>query len=427
MNIFKRLNMSNLREIFKISNLFKGICVGSVVGVLVAVYRLGTLRAAQSAGKLYEIVRQHQGYIVGAVLLCILIGLVIWKLLEIVPEARGGGLVQVEERITKGKQTTRFEVIIVRYIGGVLGALFGVSLGRAGPSVHLGATSAEVIAKQLKCDEEETNHLMTAGASAGLAATFSAPVSGLFFTYEKMHKKVNPMSIFVVCTAVFVADAISKRVFGLTPILYYVDIPTLSIQYGFGLILLGVCAGCVGVLVTKFIGEITKLLALCPEMYKPCIALLVALVVGLTVPQLLGSGQNLIQLAETTKMSIGTLCVAFVIKLVFTSICTGSGFPGGTFMPVLALGAILGSGVAQVLAGVGVPSTMVAIFCVCGMAGVLASSVGIPLTSILLMVEMTGSLSHIIPIALTTFVATGCARLLVRNQQAVQVDDTIDE
>lgn len=408
------VNMSKLREMFRLTVLFKGVVVGSLVGVVVAMYRLVTIQAAKQSLIFYSYLRHNPMWVPAGLLMIVFGGYLISRGLQKVPSARGGGLIQVEERLNNNKQQTQFEVMIVRFVGGVVGALFGVSLGRAGPSVHLGATSGELFAKSLGSDEEETNHLITAGASAGLAATFNTPISGILFVYEKMHKTLKPKSILFVISAVFVADAISVTMFGLSPILYYVDIPTFLIRYLPELIVLGALAGIIGVLIPQVIASITTVVSKCPEELKPMVVLFTALVVGLSVPQLCGGGQNLIQLAETVHMPMAVLIGAFVIKLVFTAICAGSGFPGGLIMPTLALGALLGSGVAQLLQSTGMPISMVAIFCVCSMAGVLGSSFGIPITSIFLMVEMTGSLNHIIPITITTLVATASAYLMNR-------------
>lgn len=406
------MKISKIREIIKLEFLLKGALVGGVVGVVVAVFRLLTTEAAKLTLPLYTFLKQDIVMVELWVIVIFLVGFVISRWIDKYPMAKGGGLAQVEEQLKKRSAETQLKTIVIRTISGIVGSLFGVALGRAGPSVHLGASSAELIAKQMKSSEEETSFVITAGASAGLAATFSSPISGFVFIYEKVHKKLILESICFVATAVIVADAISNRIFGLTPILYFVEVKPLSMHLIGWLIVLGILAGCVGVLIKKTLDAVNHLAQKCTGAIQPIIVLLIALLVGLFVPRLLGSGQNLIELAETTRMSLVILMVAFIIKLGFTALSSASGFPGGVIMPILALGALLGSAVGQQLSGVGVPSTMVAIFCICSMAGVLASALGIPLTSIFLLIEMTGSLTHIVPIVVTTLIATQTTKMI---------------
>jgi len=149
-----------------------------------------------------------------------------------------------------------------------------------------------------------------------------------------------------------------------------------------------------------------------PWCLRPCIALIIALPLGLFLPQVLGGGQNLIQLAESTQSRLRMISVLLACKLMFTCTSFGSGTPGGIFMPILAVGALSGSLFGIASAQIGLPKEYIPFFAVCGMAGTLSSVVKAPITSILLTAEMTGSLMHLFPVAACVLIALLVSDLL---------------
>lgn len=148
-------------------------------------------------------------------------------------------------------------------------------------------------------------------------------------------------------------------------------------------------------------------------MEPPLIAIALALPIGIWLPDVLGGGSNLIAMAEHARVGLGMLCVLFVAKVLFTSTSFGSGAPGGIFMPILAVGSLAGGICGETLHQFGnLPSDSVAIFSVCVMTGTLAASVKTPITSILLAVEMSGTLTHMLPVAAVAFIALLVSDLL---------------
>ncbi|MEA4873817.1 ClC family H(+)/Cl(-) exchange transporter [Anaerorhabdus sp.] len=390
----------------------KGVIVGLFAGFVVALYRLGIEFATEKSIEIYEFLKHNQEYIIVWIVVIVVVGLLIAWLIKCSPESKGSGIPQVEGVVLMGMKMRSFFIIPVRFIAGILSAFFGVSLGREGPSIQIGACGGDIIASKLSHNKLEENYLITAGASAGLAAAFNAPLSGIIFALEEIHRSFSPNILLAATTAALTADVVSKTIFGLKPVLSYVDIPALPLsQYGW-LLLLGILTGVVGALVNKFLLVSSKVYDVLPAWSRPMVALLLALPFGLFLPQVLGGGQNLVQLSETAQMTVGVLFVVFIAKLFFTTSSFGSGIPGGIFMPILSMGAIVGSIFAQTLSGFGIPASSIAILCICSMAGVMAGSVKAPITSILLMAEMTGSLVHLLPVAAVAFIALLTSDLL---------------
>ena len=362
-----------------------GILVGLTSGLLVVLYRLGIERGTDAARWIYSQIRVTPWllapWFVAAVAAAALIAWMIAK----EPMASGSGIPQTNGVVICGLHMRWQTILPVRFIGGLLGALFGLSLGREGPSIQIGASGAQFLSHRLRGKRREDvqeQYLVTAGAAAGLSAAFSAPLSGMMFALEGVHRSFSPAILMGATAASLTADFVSKYCFGLRPVLDFGDMMNRSLL-GF-----------------------QTLYARVPLKFRPLIAIMLALPVGIWLPDVLGGGSNLISMAEHASVGLGMLCLLFVVKVLFTSTSFGSGSPGGIFMPILAVGALAGSICGESLhQWVGLPSEVVAIFSVCVMTGTLAASVKTPITSILLAVEMSGTLTHMLPVAAVAFIA----------------------
>lgn len=333
--------------------------------------------------------------------------LIVWE-----PMSSGSGIPQVKG-ILEHKMTMRpLPVLVARFAGGTIGSVFGLSLGREGPSIHLGAASAQLLAKPLRATSEEQDHLLTSGAAAGLSAAFSAPVSGMLFGIEGLHRSFSPLVIASASTGALAADAVATAIFGPHPILQFGTVDVLTLPLLWVVLPLGVVAGLVGSLVNRLLLASQDLLGKLPTTARLFVALLIALPCGLWLPQVLGGGERLIGWAEFEATGLGIVALLLVAKILFTSTSFGSGIPGGIFMPILAIGTLTGAGYAIAAQTLGLPGQYQAILAVCGMAGVLAASVRTPLTSILLTAEMTGSLAHLLPVATVVVIAVFTADAL---------------
>lgn len=403
--------LSDLNQL-KWSVTYKGIIVGLISGLLVTLYRLEIEFGTETALKAYHFLKLHPLYIFPWILFILFASFVTYKLMKLEPYAKGSGIPQVEGIVLFGMKMKWYTILGVRLIVGFLTSFFGVSLGREGPSIQIGACGSQIVSGKMSKNKLEENYLITAGASAGLSAAFNAPLSGVMFALEEVHRTFSPNILIAATTSALVADVTSKYFFGLRPVLSYIDIPELPIRFYIWLIPLGILSGLMGAVTNKCLLGISVFYKKVPEYVRPCIALLVALFCGLLIPQVLGGGQNLIKISELVNTGVITLLVYLVVKLIFTSICFGSGMPGGIFMPILSIGALLGSLVGQLVTQFDLSFSYLPVFCVCAMAGVMSGSVKAPVTSILLMAEMTGSLVHLLPVASVALIALLTSDLL---------------
>ena len=390
----------------------KGILVGFVAGLLAAAYRMIIERGSEAALAVFSFLRNNPRWIPLWILAAVLAGWLIYRLIRWEPYAKGSGIPQVEGIVLLGMKIRWYTVLAVRFLAGTLASLFGLSLGREGPSIQIGAAGGQAVCKLASRDKQEENYLITAGAAAGLSAAFCAPLSGILFCLEEVHRSFSPLILLAATTAALTADVVSKTIFGLTPVLAFGAISPIPLSAYPWLVAVGLASGLVGALANKWLLAAGVWYQRLPAWSRPILALLLALPCGLFLPAVLGGGQGLIQLSQGTSAALATLALLLVIKLLFTGTSFGSGLPGGIFLPLLAIGALTGSLAARLLLPLGLPEGAVAAFSVCAMAGVLSAAVKAPITSILLMAEMTGSLVHLLPVAAVAFLSLLVSDLL---------------
>jgi H+/Cl- antiporter ClcA len=390
---------------FKWEMALKSLLAGAAAGLLAVIYRLATEKGTDFAVSAFGYMKLHPVFIVIWVIAAAAAGLFIAWLIKLEPMASGGGVPQVEGVVLYGMKMKWYAVIAVRYAAGILGSLFGLSFGPEGPSIQLGAAVNQGLSKKVCKTKIGENYLVTAGAAAGLSAAFSAPLTGMIFALEEIHRSFSPTILLSATAASLTADFISKYFFGLKPILYFQSVTQLPLNMYAWLFPLGIFVGFFGVIINRGMLLLQTLYNKFSPKARPTIALLICLPCGLLLPEVLGGGRNLINIIESTKYTFAMVAILLLIKLLFSCTSFGSGAPGGIFMPIISISALSGSVFGIIAVHFGAPSEFLPVFVICAMAGGLSSCVKAPVTSIILTVELTGSFTHILPVAICTFVA----------------------
>jgi len=280
---------SDIRN-FKWEIAFKSILAGAAAGILAVIYRLATEKGTDYAINLYSYLKENPVYIAVWILAAVPVGLFIAWLIKKEPMASGGGVPQVEGVILYGMKMKWYTVAAVRYIAGILGSIFGLSFGPEGPSIQLGAAVNDGISKKICKTKIGENYLVTAGAAAGLSTAFSAPLTGMIFALEEIHRSFSPTILLSATTASLTADFISKYFFGLEPILYFQNLPQLSLKMYLWMFPLGVFVGVFGVLINKGMLGFQTLYNKIPLKARPVIALLLCLPCGSCFPKCWAAG-----------------------------------------------------------------------------------------------------------------------------------------
>lgn len=419
-----------------------GLLVGFLAGALTVFYRIMLSFFDRLRDTIF-----HNGqsflYIGLIVLLFFSFSLIVGYLVKWCPLSSGSGIPQIQGELLGTVDMDAEKVIFSKFIGGGLANLSGLSLGREGPSIQIGGAAGKLLSRWLKKDTNEERFMISAGASAGLAAAFNAPISGTIFALEEMHKNFSPLILIPCLIASIVADYLSKNIFGLESSFHFIVLSSpLPLSNYPHIIGLGIFAGLVGALFNYLIlrgQDFYKKLPL-PPVLRPSVAFLTSIALGFTVYDVLGGGHHLVEKLIETDMSTQFLLLLFVLKLLFTALSYGSSAQGGIFLPVLVLGALSGG---LYVSFVGRTSLLDSIyfsnFVILGMAGILTAVVRSPILSIMLVTEMVGSLSHMLAFCLVAIVSYLTAELLgslpiyesllerLLSRSTQELDDSIEE
>ena len=261
----------------------------------------------------------------------------------------------------------------------------------------------------------EKKILMVSGASAGLSAAFNAPMAGVIFALEEIYKYFSPLILLSSLSAAVAADFVSKQFFGFEPVFHFDVVQSLPLNRYWLLLILGIMIGCMGSFYNFFLLFTKKLYQKMTHLdirVKMCIPFVVAGVLGLVYPNVLGGGHAIIK-ELNLQSGMKVLLALFAVKLVFSMISFCSGAPGGIFFPLLVLGAALGAIVG--LAGINlgwIEPDLFYNFIILAMAGFFAAIVRAPITGIVLIMEMTGSFTHMLSLTIVSIVAYIVADLL---------------
>lgn len=397
-----------LQEIARSKIILQAVMVGLISGLLVVFFKV-------SINKLFEFIQNfisqfdlsHKLLIFP--LITTLGGLISGVLVfKFAPETKGSGIPFVKMVMARMGNITRVRTIVVKFFAGVAGIGTGLSLGREGPSVQLGAGAGALVSKIFKMKGTDQGKLIAAGAGSAIGATFNAPIAGTIFVLEELVNKFSASLLFPVLVATVTASSVARHFLGNNPSF---TIPYITHDLSFeGIsvcIILGIVAGFLGVAFAKIIyknNEFFEKMDKIPNWLKPAIAGFGIGVIGIFIPYVLGSGNLSVDLLLQHKLVLSVVVLVFAVKFFVTPFCFGSGAAGGIFLPMLMLGSFLGYIVASIFNMFGFHVDVV-VMAMIGMGAFLASVARTPITAVVMVFEMTAGYTHILPIMLSAAIA----------------------
>jgi CIC family chloride channel protein len=381
-----------------------------------------TLEIAEHArGELYAVAhaRGAAGLAGMLVLGAVAAGFSLWLVQRFAPEAAGSGIPHLKAVLHHLRPLRWRRVLPVKFLSGAAAIGAGLALGREGPTVQMGGSVGQMTAGWLAANPRERQVLVAAGAGAGLAAAFNAPLAGVLFVLEELQGHFAPGVLTAAFVASFVADLATRFALGQNPI-FRVDLgaaPPLADLPWF--LCVGILAGVLGVAFNRgLLGSLrlfewlearTRRL---PSFWPAAAVGAAVAAVGWALPGALGGGGPLVAAAFAGQTTLAALAGLLALRYALTMVSYGTGTAGGIFAPLLVLGAQLG----VLTAGLGGrwiadPSPATA-FAAVGMAALFTAVVRAPLTGIVLLLEMTADYAFVLPLLGASFAAYGVANLL---------------
>ena len=367
--------------------------IGALVGIVIVLNRILITKLSPLFKTLYSDASSSFLNLLKVFCVVILVGIIVGIMVKKEPMISGSGIPQLEGILGKKIKINWLKVLFYKFFGGILSLSAGLSVGREGPSVQMGGAVGEWFSKVFKRINIEEKFLITSGASAGLSAAFNAPLSGVIFALEEVHKNFSPLVLLSAMASSLAADFVCKQFLGLEPAMSFKNVDVFPLKYYWLLLIMGVFVGISGMIFNK--------------------GFLCAAVVGIMSPILLGGGHDLIISLVNEGFTLKILIIFLLIKFIFTFVSFGSGAPGGIFFPLLVLGALVGNIFGVIVCNAfGLPSEYIVNFIILAMAGHFAAIVKAPITGIILITEMTGSFEHMLALAFVVIISYLTADIL---------------
>lgn len=402
-------------------HLYRAILVGIITGLIVSVFRWVIDHTMQILNFIYPKMAAQPMWLVPYVILMIVICLVLGHITKpYLNQLVGSGVPQIEAVFLGKNKMPWWSILWRKFVGGLLAICPGLMLGREGPCIEMGAMVGQGLAESIfESDKDQIKELQECGVAAGLAAAFSAPIAGAMFLVEEISFSFKPKKVVSILAASVSADFMTILFFGNKPCLYlpvrgyfpinaYWTLPIIGIVLG----LLAYCYQYTLLSLKPIFSKLKKI----PAYYHSIIPLISIIPVGLWNSHLLGGSHVLITDLSNHKLDTQLLLgpwslviipiILFVIRFVFSMLSYGSSVPGGIFMPILVLGAILGMICANVMIKLGIiPSMYFVHILVISMAAYFGAIEKAPFTAIMLLTEMVGTVQQVLPLIIVTFIS----------------------
>ncbi len=393
--------------------------VGGASGLLGALFRRALEAADHQRGLLAEWAQQRE--LLGLLLLVVLAAAATmaaaWLVRRFSPEASGSGIPHVEAVLNHHESPAPLWLIPVKFLGGWLAIGAGLALGREGPTVQMGASIAHLIGRLGRRNAEDCLTLLAAGAGAGLATAFNAPIGGAVFVIEELLRRFETRSSIATLGASASAIAVSRQILGQEPDFILPESPYPGAGALPFFLLLGVIAGVLGAAYSR---AILGALAVGASFTKRLPVELQAAAVGAGIgalawwaPDWVGGGEALTEQTLTHLAPAPIVLAIVAVRFALGPISYAARTPGGLFAPLLAVGTQIGVIYGTIVGG-WFPriETSPAAAGVVGMAAFFTAVVRAPITGIVLVIEMTGSFKLLLPMLSACFGAMVVTTLL---------------
>jgi CIC family chloride channel protein len=325
-------------------------------------------------------------------------------------EARGHGVPEVMYAVARSGGRIRPQVAAVKALASALCIGGGGSVGREGPIVQIGSALGSVIGQVVRVPERRLRLLVACGAAGGISATFNAPIAGVFFALEVILRDFETQAFGVVVLSSVTAAAIGRAAFGSASFLHLPHF-TLSSPVEFVLYAgLGILAGAAGVLFIRVLygsEDLAERIWRGPAWARPAVGGVLLGLLLLALPELYGVGYPVLSKAVGGGYVLGLLVLLLVGKVLAASLTIAIGGSGGVFAPSLFMGAMLGAAFGNVVhAALPALTAPAGAYALVGMGAVFAGAARAPITAVIIVFELTGEYSIILPLMVAIVLAT---------------------
>ncbi len=407
-----RLRLANPDAILPMAIL--GLLVGLLAGGIIIAFRL-LIRYLQS----FYLPPGPEDYASVDVLYRLLLpslgGLSIGVLFHFMPpSSRNIGVVHVIERLTRFHGYLPFRNAALQFVGAALSIASGHSVGREGPTVHLGAASGSLAGKWLHLPNNSIRTLIACGVAAAIGASFNTPLAGVIFSMEVVMMEYTIGSFTPVILASFSATMLSRQVYGNAPAFIVPALQMGSVQELPVVFATAITVGLIAASFTALLHYFSTLLTDVPPWARMALGGLITGLCAVTVPQIMGVSYGVVNDTLLGQVPLWLMLSILILKLLATAAGLGMGLPGGLIGPSMVLGAMVGGSVGLTVSTL-FPGEMSShgFYAMLGMGAMMGATLQAPLSALMALLELTANPNILLPGMLTVIVSGLISKELV--------------
>lgn len=390
------------------------VLTGVLTGTTIFLFKFLAGRAETFSRTLYHWAKNSVITVLLVFAVLLLLAFIMSSIHKAAPECKGGGIPR-SEGILRGILPFRaLRTLLGTFFGSMISFFAGLPCGSEGPAVLIGTSLGCMAGKASKKQVAWNRYVMTGGAGAGFAVATGAPLSGILFALEEIHKRFSPMLVLTVSMAVLSATGTNQllcNAFHMNSALFELaPLPALEFSHVGYLLLLGIL---ISLAVALFDGSILLFRRFTglskktgPVPVKLIVTFILAGILGLCFSDGGYSGHHLIVHILDHNMAVTLLLALFVIRLLMMLLITDSGATGGIFIPTLAIGALASALIAKLLIHLGMPAELSTAMIFLGMCAFIGGTLRAPLTASVLFLELSGQFTGLFYVAVVVFVVT---------------------
>lgn len=372
---------------------------GVLAGAVIILFRLLIEHAQVSifpSGRIEDFASVQWYWIIG---LPVLGGLIIGLLFNgLESSQRSTGVIHVIERLSYHQGRLPLSNVIRQFLGATVALISGHSVGREGPSVHIGAASGSFFGVVLDLPNNAVRILVASGSAAAIAASFNTPIAGVIFAMEVIMMEYQIASFIPVILASVSGAVLSRMVFNEPPFFGLIATEMQSLWELPYIIFLGILLGLIAVSFIKSLSFFAGSLVDKPVWQRTTIAGLIVGCGGLIMPDVMGMSYNLINTDQLANFAIPGLITLMFLKLLLSSACVGLGIPGGLIGPTMVIGAAAGAILGLIGQGIYPElSSSIGLYAMIGMCAMMGATLKAPLAALMTLMELTANPHIILP------------------------------
>lgn len=395
-------------------NILYSIICGIIVGIVVFFFKLISKIITDKSHYIYQITKDNIIYIIITFIIIIGFACLMYYLHKNIPHCKGGGIPRSEGYLRGELKFNSLKALLGIVVGSFISYMVGIPVGTEGPSVLIGTSIGDLSTKPIKKHRPLRKYIATGGAASGFAVATGAPLTGILFALEEIHKKVTPLLLLTVSISVISSMVVNISLCSLFDINYRLfDIsilPTISLKHLLYILLLGLLLGISVVIYDRLAIIFNKLLNNKKTFLHPLIKIISVFIIvgilGYTYIDSIYSGHHTIEEMFINNKTVLSLCILLFARIILMYLVMGSNTTGGIFIPTMAISSIIGALIGKLLIILGFDASYFPVVVLLSICSFIGGTLRSPISGVIFFIELTYNVNNILYIIIITVIVT---------------------